>query len=173
MKSHWVQGVVLGGIASLACVSIQAADEQVTTSAVVAPSDTATTADSAKTAGEAFLQANKTKPGVVTLPSGLQYQVLDAGSGKKPGKNDTVTVDYEGRLVNGQIFDSSYQRGQPATFNVSQVIEGWTEALQRMNTGATWMLYIPPSLAYGAAGAGGAIGPNETLVFKVHLISVK
>lgn len=131
------------------------------------------TPEMAKKQGEAFLQANKTKKGVVTLPSGLQYEVITQGTGKKPGKNDVVTVDYEGKLINGQIFDSSYKRGQPASFPVSGVIPGWTEALQLMNTGSTWMLYIPATLAYGEAGAGGLIGPNETLVFKVHLISIK
>jgi FKBP-type peptidyl-prolyl cis-trans isomerase FklB len=119
------------------------------------------------------MEQNKNKKGVVTLPSGLQYEVISAGTGKKPGKNDVVTVDYEGHLTNGKVFDSSYKRGQPATFPVNGVIEGWQEALQLMNTGSTWMLYIPPQLAYGEAGAGDVIGPNETLVFKVHLIGIK
>lgn len=135
--------------------------------------DTMQTPDAAKKQGDAFLLANKDKKGVVTLPSGLQYEVITEGKGKKPTKNDVVTVDYEGKLVNGQVFDSSYKRGQPASFPVGGVIPGWTEALQLMNEGSTWMLYIPSTLAYGEAGAGGAIGPNETLVFKVHLISVK
>ena len=126
-----------------------------------------------KQQGEQFLEQNKAKKGIVTLPSGLQYEVLSAGSGKKPGKTDVVTVDYEGRLVNGQVFDSSYKRGQPATFPVNGVIEGWQEALQLMPIGSTWMLYIPAALAYGEAGAGDVIGPNETLIFKVHLIGVK
>lgn len=126
-----------------------------------------------KKAGEKFMLANKDKKGVVTLPSGLQYEVITAGTGKKPGKSDIVTVDYEGKLLNGQVFDSSYKRGEPATFPVDGVIAGWQEALQLMNIGSTWMLYIPPSLAYGESGAGGVIGPNETLVFKVHLIGVK
>ena len=126
-----------------------------------------------KKQGDAFLLANKNKKGVVTLPSGLQYEVVTQGSGKKPSKTDTVTVDYEGKLIDGQVFDSSYKRGQPASFPVNGVIPGWTEALQMMNEGSTWMLYIPATLAYGESGAGGLIGPNETLVFKVHLISVK
>lgn len=126
-----------------------------------------------KKQGESFMLANKNKKGIVTLPSGLQYEVISEGKGKKPSKADVVTVDYEGKLVNGEVFDSSYKRGQPASFPVNGVIPGWTEALQMMNEGSTWMLYIPPTLAYGEAGAGGLIGPNETLVFKVHLISVK
>lgn len=126
-----------------------------------------------KQQGVQFMEQNKNKKGIVALPSGLQYEVLTAGTGKKPGKNDIVTVDYEGRLIDGQVFDSSYKRGQPATFPVNGVIEGWQEALQLMNTGSTWMLYIPATLAYGEAGAGEVIGPNETLIFKVHLISIK
>lgn len=132
-----------------------------------------TTPETAKKQGEAFMQTNKNKKGVVTLPSGLQYEVVTQGTGKKPGKSDVVTVDYEGKLINGQVFDSSYKRGQPASFPVGGVIPGWTEALQLMNEGSTWMLYIPATLAYGEAGAGGLIGPNEALIFKVHLISVK
>jgi len=132
-----------------------------------------TTTTDAKSTGESFLEKNKAKDGVVTTSSGLQYEVLNAGSGKKPGPNDVVTVDYEGKLVNGTVFDSSYKRGQPISFPVNGVIAGWTEALQLMPEGSTWMLYIPSNLAYGAAGAGGVIGPNETLIFKVHLIGVK
>lgn len=120
-----------------------------------------------------FLETNKKKQGVVTLPSGLQYEVLVQGKGQKPSKTAMVTVDYEGKLVNGTVFDSSYQRGEPASFRVDQVIPGWQEALQLMETGSTWMLYIPANLAYGEAGAGGVIGPNETLIFKVHLIDAK
>lgn len=123
--------------------------------------------------GAAFLETNKNKKGVTTLPDGLQYEIVTEGKGKKPGPTDTVTVDYEGKLVNGKVFDSSYQRGEAASFRVDQVIPGWQEALQLMNEGATWMLYIPANLAYGQEGAGGVIGPNETLIFKVHLIKVK
>lgn len=128
-----------------------------------------------KAAGDAFLSANAKKTGVVTLPSGLQYRIVEPGKagGKKPGKDASVTVDYEGKLLNGQIFDSSYQRKQPITLSVSDVIPGWQEALQLMPEGATWMLYVPPNLAYGDQGAGGVIGPNATLVFKVHLISIQ
>lgn len=129
-------------------------------------------ADKNAQAGQKFLSDNKSKPGVKTTDTGLQYKVVDAGTGKMPGKDDVVTVDYEGKLVNGQVFDSTYQRGKPATFQLSQVIEGWQQALQMMKSGATWELYIPPKLAYGDKGLGGPIGPNETLVFKVHLISV-
>lgn len=171
MKLRWITCLVFSAIAGFTCLPASAAGDQVTATAPAAQASGS--AEQAKQAGEAFLEQNKNKKGVYTTPSGLQYQVLDAGNGKKPGKNDTVTVDYEGRLLNGQVFDSSYQRGQPASFNVSQVIEGWTEALQMMNTGATWMLFIPAKLAYGPEGAGGVIGPNEVLVFKVHLISVK
>ena len=124
-------------------------------------------------AGQAFLSTNKNMPGVVTTADGLEYKVLQAGHGPKPTKNDVVTVDYEGRHLNGQVFDSSYQRGQPATFPLSMVIPGWTQALTMMNTGATWEIYIPAKLAYGKKGAQGAIGPNEALIFKVHLISIK
>lgn len=132
-----------------------------------------TTQNKTHHSGEKLMEENKTKADVVTLPSGLQYKILEKGTGKKPGKNDTVTVDYEGTLVDGKVFDSSYQRGQPATFPVSGVILGWQEALQLMNEGDTWMLYIPPNLAYGKTGAGGLIGPDATLIFKVHLIKVQ
>jgi len=123
--------------------------------------------------GEAFLAKNAKEPGVVTLPSGLQYKIITPGKGSMPTAAETVTVNYEGKLINGKIFDSSYQRHQPATFRVGQVIQGWQQALQLMQPGATWMLYIPSNLAYGKQGSMGAIGPNETLIFKVDLISVK
>lgn len=121
--------------------------------------------------GDAFLAANKTKAGVVTLPDGLQYKIIDAGSGASPTATDTVTVQYQGTFINGKIFDSSYQRNKPVTFPVSEIIPGWTEALKLMKPGATWLLFIPPNLAYGERGIG-PIGPNETLLFKVNLISV-
>ena len=124
-------------------------------------------------AGEKFLMMNKSKQGVVTLPDGLQYKVLVKGKGPKPTANDVVTVDYAGKLINGTEFDSSYKRGQPISFPVSGVIPGWTEALQMMRVGSTWELYIPASLAYGERGAPPAIGPNETLIFKVNLIDIK
>ena len=122
--------------------------------------------------GAAFLETNKAKEGVVTLPDGLQYKVIKAGTGPKPTISDTVTVHYEGKTVDGTEFDSSYKRGEPATFPVSGVIQGWTEALQLMPAGSTWELYIPASLAYGTRGAPPVIGPNEVLIFKVELISV-
>jgi len=126
-----------------------------------------------KQRGEAFLAENKKKEGVKTLPSGLQYKVIKAGTGKKPGMNDTVTVQYRGTLIDGTEFDSSYRRGQPATFQVSGVIPGWTEALALMEEGAKWQLFIPPNLAYGERGAGGLIGPNATLIFEIELLSVQ
>jgi FKBP-type peptidyl-prolyl cis-trans isomerase FklB len=124
--------------------------------------------------GQAFLAANKAKDGVVTLPSGLQYKILTTGTGDKPTASDTVVCNYRGTLVNGTEFDSSYKRGKPAEFPVGGVIKGWTEALQLMPVGSKWQLVVPSELAYGSRGAGGgAIGPNETLVFEVELISIK
>jgi FKBP-type peptidyl-prolyl cis-trans isomerase FklB len=123
--------------------------------------------------GEKFLAENKTKPGVVTLPSGLQYKVIAEGAGESPAAHDQVTVNYRGRLIDGTEFDSSYKRGEPATFGVSGVIKGWTEALQLMKPGAKWELYIPSALAYMERGSGAQIGPNSTLIFDVELVSVK
>jgi FKBP-type peptidyl-prolyl cis-trans isomerase len=126
-----------------------------------------------KTEGETFLAANKAKDGVVTLPSGLQYKILKAGTGPKPAATDTVSVNYRGNLINGTEFDSSYKRGQPTTFGVTGVIKGWTEALQLMPVGSKWQLFIPSDLAYGAHGAGADIAPNATLIFEVELLSIK
>ena len=126
-----------------------------------------------KQRGEAFLSENKKKEGVKTLPSGLQYKVIKTGTGKKPKSTDTVTVQYRGTLIDGTEFDSSYRRGQPATFQVTGVIPGWTEALQLMGEGAKWQLFIPSNLAYGERGMGGLIGPNATLIFEVELVSVQ
>jgi FKBP-type peptidyl-prolyl cis-trans isomerase FklB len=126
-----------------------------------------------KQRGEAFLSENKKKEGVKTLPSGLQYKVIKAGTGKKPKVDDTVTVNYRGTLIDGTEFDSSFRRGQPVAFPVSGVIPGWTEALPLMQEGAKWQLFVPPNLAYGERGAGGLIGPNVTLIFEVELISVQ
>jgi len=123
--------------------------------------------------GETFLAANKAKPGVVVLPSGLQYKIEKEGTGPKPTAADTVVCNYRGTFIDGKEFDSSYKRGQPATFPVGGVIKGWTEALQLMPVGSKWQLYIPSQLAYGPQGAGGVIGPNETLVFDVELLSIK
>lgn len=122
--------------------------------------------------GEEFLKANAKKEGVVTLPSGLQYLVLEKGTGKTPTKESTVTVDYKGTLIDGTVFDSSYKRGKPATFGVDKVIPGWTEALQLMKEGAKYRLFIPAKLAYGERGAGPVIGPNSTLIFDVELKKV-
>jgi len=124
-------------------------------------------------AGAAFLTENAKKEGVVTLPSGLQYKVLTPGTGKKPAAADTVTVHYRGTLIDGTEFDSSFKRNEPATFPVSGVIPGWTEALQLMQEGAKWQLVIPAALAYGERGAGQQIGPNSTLVFEVELLKVQ
>ena len=123
--------------------------------------------------GKKFLAENQKKEGVKTLPSGLQYKVLTEGSGKMPKAEDTVTVNYKGTLIDGTEFDSSYKRGQPATFQVKGVIKGWTEALQLMKQGAKWQLFIPPELAYGERGAGRDIGPNATLIFEVEFLAVK
>ena len=122
--------------------------------------------------GETFLAANAKKEGVTVLPSGLQYKVLKSGEGRKPGRTDEVRCHYEGTFPNGQKFDSSYDRNEPAVFGVNQVIAGWTEALQLMSEGSAWELYIPYNLAYGEAGAPGAIPPYSALVFKVELIEV-
>jgi len=130
-------------------------------------------AEKNKKEGDAFLAENKKKEGVVTLPSGLQYKVIKEGSGPTPKLTDTVTVNYKGSLVDGKEFDSSYRRGQPASFPVNGVIPGWTEALQLMKEGSTWEIVIPSNLAYGEKGAGGVIGPNATLIFEVELLSVK
>ncbi len=126
-----------------------------------------------KKEGEAFLEQNKKKPGVITMPSGLQYKILVNGKGKSPKATDTVTVNYKGTLIDGTEFDSSYKRGQPATFAVNGVIPGWTEALQLMKEGSKWQLFIPPNLAYGERGAGRDIGPNAVLIFEIELISIK
>ncbi len=123
--------------------------------------------------GEKFLAENGKKEGVQTLPSGLQYKVITPGTGKSPKATDTVTTNYRGTLIDGKEFDSSYKRGEPATFPVSGVIAGWTEALQLMKEGDKWQLFLPPNLAYGERGAGRDIGPNATLIFEVELISVQ
>lgn len=121
--------------------------------------------------GEAFLKDNATKKGVITTESGLQYIIVREGTGEKPSPNSEVNCDYEGKLINGTIFDSSYERGEVATFPVNGVIPGWTEALQLMKVGSEWQLFIHPSLAYGYRGSG-SLGPNETLIFKVELKSI-
>ncbi|HEY6943610.1 MAG TPA: FKBP-type peptidyl-prolyl cis-trans isomerase [Candidatus Acidoferrum sp.] len=130
-------------------------------------------AEANKKEGDEFLAANKTKEGVVTLPDGLQYKIMQEGTGPKPAVNDAVTVNYRGTLLSGIEFDSSYKRGQPATFNVGGIIKGWTEALQLMPVGSKWQLFIPADLAYGARQAGPTIGPSSTLVFEVELLSIQ
>ena len=129
-------------------------------------------AESNKKDGAAFLAANAAKEGVVTLPSGLQYKVLVAGTGPKPTATDSVVCNYRGTLLDNTEFDSSYKTGQPATFPVSGVIKGWTEALQLMPTGSKWQLFIPSDLAYGERGRQ-PIGPNATLIFELELLSIK
>lgn len=135
--------------------------------------------EAAKVAGEAnakagrdFLEANGKREEVKITPSGLQYEVLRQGEGPKPAADDRVVVHYTGKLIDGTVFDSSEERGEPATFGVTQVIPGWVEALQMMNAGSQWRLYIPSQLAYGPQGAGGLIGPNQTLIFDVTLLEV-
>jgi len=130
-------------------------------------------ADTNKKAGAAFLEANKSKPGVVTLPSGLQYKIITAGTGAKPTASDTVVCNYRGTLIDGKEFDSSYKRGQPATFPVSGVIKGWTEALQLMPVGSKWQLFIPADLAYGERSPSPDLGPDSTLIFEVELLSIQ
>ena len=122
--------------------------------------------------GEKFLVENKKRAGVITLPSGLQYEVITEGKGAKPKATDRVKCHYEGQLINGQVFDSSVKRGEPAVFGVNQVIPGWVEALQLMPVGSKWKLYIPSDLAYGEKGAGEAIAPNSTLIFEVEMLDI-
>ncbi len=130
-------------------------------------------ADINAAAGEQFLLENGKRAEVHTTPSGLQYEIVKQGDGPRPTAGDSVTVHYTGKLIDGTVFDSSEERGEPATFGVTQVIPGWVEALQMMKAGSTWRLYIPSALAYGPQGAGGAIGPNQTLIFDVTLLSVE
>jgi FKBP-type peptidyl-prolyl cis-trans isomerase FklB len=126
-----------------------------------------------KKLGEAFLTENKTKDGIVTLPDGLQYKILKEGTGPKPSATDSVVCNYKGTLIDGTEFDSSYKRGQPATFPVGQVIKGWTEILQLMPVGSKWQVFVPSDLGYGIRGAGGSIGPNSTLIFEIELLSIQ
>ncbi len=176
MKLKLITALSLG----LFCLQAQA-DNQTTNAATPTVTTTTTTQQTApqdpatqnKFAGEKFLAANKMKPGVVTLPDGLQYKVVTSAKGAKPTDTDVVTVDYTGRFINGDVFDSSSQHGGPANFPVGQVIPGWTEALKLMPVGSTWEIFIPANLAYGEQGAPPAVGPNQTLVFKVKLIDFK
>jgi FKBP-type peptidyl-prolyl cis-trans isomerase len=122
--------------------------------------------------GNAFLEKNKRREGIQTTPSGLQYEILQEGSGPKPSPTDQVRVHYHGTLIDGTVFDSSVERGEPAVFYANQVISGWTEALQLMSEGSKWRIYLPSNLAYGERGAGGDIGPNTVLIFEVELLEV-
>jgi FKBP-type peptidyl-prolyl cis-trans isomerase FklB len=130
-------------------------------------------AEENKKEGAEFLGENKTKEGVVTLPSGLQYKILTEGTGPKPAATDTVTCNYKGTLINGTEFDSSYKRGQPLSIQVNGVIKGWTEALQLMPVGSKWQLFIPSDLGYGDRASGPVIGPGATLIFEVELLSIQ
>jgi FKBP-type peptidyl-prolyl cis-trans isomerase FklB len=123
-------------------------------------------------AGQEFLEANKSKPGVVSLPSGLQYEVITEGSGAKPSASNKVTCHYHGTLIDGTVFDSSVKRGQPASFPLNQVITGWTEGLQLMGVGSKWRFFIPPNLGYGDRQVSAQIGPNSTLIFEVELLGI-
>ncbi len=129
--------------------------------------------DKNQKAGKKYLAANKKKPGIVELPSGLQYRIVEEGSGEKPVSSDTVKVHYRGTLIDGTEFDSSYARGEPVTFQIANIINGWQQALILMSEGAKWQVFIPPILAYGSGGAGQNIGPNETLVFEIELVSIE
>ena len=125
-----------------------------------------------KSVGQKFLETNKTKEGIVTQPSGLQYKIIKEGTGAKPTSESNVKVNYQGTLIDGKVFDSSYERGEPVSFNLNQVIKGWQEVLPLMNVGSKWQVYIPPDLAYGDRGAGNAIAPNSTLIFEIELIGI-
>lgn len=129
-------------------------------------------ADSNKTEGEKFLAENSKKEGVVTLPSGLQYKVIKEGDGPKPTVDDNIRVHYHGTHIDGTVFDSSYERGEPVSLGLSQVIKGWQEAVPLMNVGSKYKVYVPPHLAYGERGAGGSIEPNETLIFDIELLGI-
>jgi len=162
---------VLGGlILVLVAVLVWAGTQQRAAHAQTA--DDATSAASGSDAGALYLAKNKGKPGVTTTASGLQYEVLTAGTGAQPTAADTVKVHYEGRLLDGTVFDSSYKRGEPATFPLNGVIAGWTEGVQLMKTGAKYRFTIPSALAYGDSGAGGVIPPNAVLVFDIELLGV-
>lgn len=142
--------------------------------AVTAEADPAqSVAEKNRVAGAAFLKANKSKPGVITLPDGLQYKIIEAGKGEKPTDNDIVVVDYAGHLLDGSEFDNSAKHGGPSEFPVGQVIPGWTEILKMMPVGSTWEIYVPSDLAYAEQGAPPLIDPNQTLIFKITLHSIK
>ncbi len=164
----------LAGSQALTNEEVQAAMQEFQQKMVAAQQAKAKVAgETNKKAADEFLTANKAQQGVVTTASGLQYQVLQQGTGPKPKADDKVTVNYKGTLLDGTVFDSSYDRGEPATFGVSQVIPGWVEALQLMPVGSKYKLFIPPNLAYGESGAGRDIGPNSALVFEVELLKIE
>jgi len=129
-------------------------------------------ADTNKSASKTFLEENRKKEGVVELPSGLQYKIIKEGNGQKPGNDSSVNVHYHGTLIDGKVFDSSYERGEPITLSLKQVIKGWQEALPLMSVGSKWQIYVPSELAYGERGAGNSIGPNETLIFDIELLEI-
>ncbi len=170
-----IQDGIAGGKLALTDDEMKAALTALTTDLKKkADAETAAVGDANKKEGDLFLAANKSKAGVQSLPDGLQYKVLTEGKGPKPTAADTVVCNYKGTLINGTEFDSSYKRGQPVTFPVGQVIKGWTEILQMMPTGSKWEVYIPSDLAYGPQGPGrGPIGPNQTLVFEIELVSIQ
>ena len=170
-----IQDGIAGGKLALTDDEMKAALTALTTDLKKkADAETAAVGEANKKEGDAFLAANKSKDGVQTLPDGLQYKVLTAGNGPKPTATDTVVCNYKGTLINGTEFDSSYKRGQPAKFPVGQVIKGWTEVLQLMPMGSKWEVYIPSDLAYGPQGPGrGPIGPNQTLIFEIELVSIQ
>jgi FKBP-type peptidyl-prolyl cis-trans isomerase FklB len=198
-KLSYAMGMDLGGQLKARSVDIDPATFAQGLKDVLSGSKTALTEDEAKTAisalqmemvqknladlkaageknkaeGDAFLATNKSKEGVVTLPSGLQYKVITAGRGPKPTLEQTVVCQYRGTLIDGQEFDSSYKRGQPTSFPVNGVIKGWTEALQLMPVGSKWQLFVPSHLAYAERGAGQNIGPNATLIFEIELVGIK
>jgi FKBP-type peptidyl-prolyl cis-trans isomerase FklB len=173
MKALIISALVVIGLGAAVYMFFNSNQSSTSIGAEIAMQQSQSSNQTNKDKGQEFLAANKVKPGVVTLPSGLQYKILAAGQGPKPSLTDTVTVNYAGTLINGTEFDSSYKRGTPASFILTQVIPGWTEALQLMSVGSTWELYIPAYLAYGVNGAAPVIGPNETLIFKVELIAIK
>ena len=168
--SQAIRDAVSGADPKITAEEMRAAVEQYRQRAA---DELAAEADANLKASQAFMEENKGKPGVMETASGLQYKVLTEGSGKQPSEADTVVVHYRGTLLNGDEFDSSYERQQPATLPLNGVIKGWQEALPLMSEGAKWELYIPAELAYGERGAGSRIGPNQALVFEVELIEVK
>ena len=172
MLKYIGQALLFGMISLMMNTSIYAEDNQSPSNTNEAQIAMPSIAEKNKLAGEAFLATNKNKSGVVTLPDGLQYKVVVEGKGAQPTEKDTVTVHYVGKLIDGTEFDSSFKRGQPATFQVLGVIPGWVQALKLMKVGSTWELYIPANLAYGEQGAPPVIGPNETLIFTVTLLAV-